>query len=32
LLKAKGTGTQAILIWGIGPELAAVSNGMAKSA
>jgi branched-chain amino acid transport system substrate-binding protein len=30
LLKAKALGAQAILIWGIGPELAAVSNGMAK--
>jgi branched-chain amino acid transport system substrate-binding protein len=30
LLKAKVSGAQAILIWGIGPELAAVSNGMAK--
>ncbi len=30
LLKAKFGGAQAILIWGIGPELAAVSNGMAK--
>jgi branched-chain amino acid transport system substrate-binding protein len=30
LLKAKAMGAQAILIWGIGPELAAVSNGMAK--
>ena len=30
LLKAKAAGAQAILIWGIGPELAAVSNGMAK--
>lgn len=30
LLKAKLGGAQAILIWGIGPELAAVSNGMAK--
>lgn len=30
LLKAKSAGAQAILIWGIGPELAAVSNGMAK--
>ena len=28
LLKAKAMGAQAILIWGIGPELAAVSNGM----
>jgi branched-chain amino acid transport system substrate-binding protein len=30
LLKAKALGAQAILIWGIGPELAAISNGMAK--
>ena len=30
LLRAKSSGAQAILIWGIGPELAAVSNGMAK--
>jgi branched-chain amino acid transport system substrate-binding protein len=30
LLKVKSAGAQAILIWGIGPELAAVSNGMAK--
>jgi branched-chain amino acid transport system substrate-binding protein len=30
LLKAKTLGAQAILIWGIGPELAAVANGMAK--
>jgi branched-chain amino acid transport system substrate-binding protein len=30
LLKAKSEGAQGILIWGIGPELAAVSNGMAK--
>ena len=30
LLKAKAAGAQAILIWGIGPELAAVANGMAK--
>lgn len=30
LLKAKLAGAQAILIWGIGPEMAAVSNGMAK--
>ncbi|MHB1093464.1 ABC transporter substrate-binding protein [Thiobacillus sp.] len=30
LLKAKFAGAQSILIWGIGPELAAVSNGMAK--
>lgn len=30
LLRAKAGGAQAILIWGIGPELAAVSNGEAK--
>lgn len=30
LLKAKSGGAQAILIWGIGPELAAVANGLAK--
>ncbi len=30
LLKAKTAGAQAILIWGIGPELAAVSNDMGK--
>jgi len=30
LLSAKSAGAQAILLWGIGPELAAVSNGMAK--
>ena len=30
LLKAKSAGAQAILIWGIGPELAAIANGMAK--
>ena len=30
LLKAKASGAQAILIWGVGPELAAVSIGMAK--
>jgi branched-chain amino acid transport system substrate-binding protein len=30
LLKAKSAGAQAILIWGIGPELAAFANGMAK--
>jgi len=30
LLSAKSAGAQAVLIWGIGPELAAVSNGMAK--
>jgi len=30
LLRAKNSGAQAILIWGIGPELAAIANGMAK--
>jgi branched-chain amino acid transport system substrate-binding protein len=30
LLNAKQAGAQAILIWGIGPELAAVANGKAK--
>lgn len=30
LLRAKAGGAQAVLIWGIGPELAAVANGMAK--
>jgi branched-chain amino acid transport system substrate-binding protein len=30
LLRGKSAGAQAILIWGIGPELAAVANGMAK--
>ncbi len=30
LLRAKAGGAQALLIWGIGPELAAVSNGEAK--
>ena len=30
LLRAKAAGAQAVLIWAIGPELAAVSNGMAK--
>jgi len=30
LLKAKSVGAQAVLIWGIGPELAAFANGMAK--
>ena len=30
LMKARAAGAQAILIWGIGPELAAVANGMAK--
>src|SRR4051812_669079 len=30
LLKAKALGAQAILIWGIGPELAAIANGRTK--
>lgn len=30
LLRSKSAGAQAILIWGIGPELAAVANGKAK--
>ena len=30
LVTAKSAGAEAILIWGIGPELAAVANGMAK--
>jgi branched-chain amino acid transport system substrate-binding protein len=30
LLKAKALGAQAVLVWGIGPELAAIANGMAK--
>jgi branched-chain amino acid transport system substrate-binding protein len=30
LLKAKALGAEAILIWGIGPELAAIANGQAK--
>jgi branched-chain amino acid transport system substrate-binding protein len=30
LLKAKDGGAQAVLIWGIGPELAAVANDMDK--
>lgn len=30
LLRAKSAGAEAILIWAIGPELAAVSNGEAK--
>lgn len=30
LLKAKTAGAQAILIWGIGPELAAIANDMDK--
>jgi branched-chain amino acid transport system substrate-binding protein len=30
LLKAKALGAEAVLIWGIGPELAAIANGQAK--
>jgi branched-chain amino acid transport system substrate-binding protein len=30
MLTCKSKGAQAVLIWGIGPELAAVANGMAK--
>jgi branched-chain amino acid transport system substrate-binding protein len=30
LLRAKSAGAEAILIWAIGPEMAAISNGMAK--
>lgn len=30
LLHAKAAGAQAILIWAVGPELAAAANGMAK--
>lgn len=30
LLRAKAGGAQAILVWGIGPELAAIANGEAK--
>jgi len=30
LLGCKAKGAQAVLIWGIGPELAAVANGMAR--
>lgn len=30
LLRAKSAGAQAILVWGVGPELAALSNDMAK--
>jgi len=30
LLRAKSAGAQAILIWGIGPELAVAANGKAK--
>ena len=31
LLRAKSSGAQAILIWAVGPELAAVANGMSKN-
>jgi branched-chain amino acid transport system substrate-binding protein len=31
ILRAKMSGAQAVLIWGIGPELAAVANDMAKA-
>ncbi|HEY6094488.1 MAG TPA: ABC transporter substrate-binding protein [Gallionellaceae bacterium] len=31
ILRAKSAGAQAVLIWGIGPELAAVANSMAKN-
>ena len=31
LIKAKNAGAQAILIWGIGPEMAAIANGMEKN-
>ena len=31
LLRAKSAGAQAILIWAVGPELAAIANGMAKN-
>ena len=31
LLRAKPAGAQGVLIWGIGPELAAVANGLAKA-
>jgi branched-chain amino acid transport system substrate-binding protein len=31
VLQAKAKGAQAVLIWAIGPELAAVSNSMAKN-
>jgi branched-chain amino acid transport system substrate-binding protein len=30
VLRARASGAQAVLIWGIGPELAAVANDMAK--
>ena len=30
MLRSKAAGAQAVLIWGIGPELAAVANDMAK--
>jgi branched-chain amino acid transport system substrate-binding protein len=30
LLRAKSAGAQAILVWAIGPELAAIANGRAK--
>jgi branched-chain amino acid transport system substrate-binding protein len=30
LLTAKSAGAQAVLVWGIGPELAAIANGEAK--
>lgn len=30
LLRAKAAGAQAVLVWGIGPELAAIANGKAK--
>jgi len=30
LMRAKAGGAQAILLWGIGPEMAALANGMAK--
>ena len=31
LLRVKASGAQAILIWAVGPELAAVANGMPKN-
>lgn len=31
LLRAKSAGAQAILVWAVGPELAAVANGMSKN-
>ena len=31
LLRVKSSGAQAILIWAVGPELAAVANGLAKN-